>query len=76
MKITSFKKWRTEDGTEHVTMEMAVHWVCTCKLVEALTATNRTVAAAEDVLNDLSSHQKLVRDWLDACEAMNRASLR
>ncbi len=76
MKITSFKKWRTEDGTEHSTLEMAEHWVRSRELIDALVHDDRPESEVQNMLNTLSSHPRLVREWLDACDAMEKAAIR
>jgi hypothetical protein len=73
MKISKITKFRTEDGTEHSTREMAEQFILNAELLEILGA---SVLEPQDILNTLSSHRQKVRDWLNACDAMEKAALR
>lgn len=75
MKITKFTKWRTEDGIEHSTQEMAEQHILNEELLDRLVRDDRTRDQAQDLLNDLTNYRKELRRWLDACDAMERASL-
>lgn len=84
MQIKKITKWQTSDGTEHSSKAMADQFILTTELVSIL-ADQRPWArgddldpkhTAHDVLNTLSSYRTKVREWLDACDAMEKAALR
>lgn len=75
MKIVKFMKWRTEDGEEHTTPEMANQHILNLQMIEVM-ASHFSSDSAQDVLNLFSGHRKLVREWLNSCDAMEKAALR
>jgi hypothetical protein len=74
MKIEKITKWRTSDGVEHSTQEMAEQYLLNDELLGCLARNDRTWDQAQDLLNDLSNYRKELRAWLDACDAMEKAS--
>ncbi len=79
MTAEKITKWRTPDGVEHSTKEMADHWGLLQQMIEILeNRTDLSEESAYDVLNAIGTSQvdrQMVRDWLDACDAMEKASL-
>lgn len=73
--ITSKKVWETSDGATHTTHAMAVQHVCNAILVDLLVRDDRNAHEAQDLINNLSGYRKQLREWLDACDAMEKASL-
>ncbi len=73
--VTKFEKWRTSDGLEHSTEEMAHYHILNEELLDVLTRNDRhTRNEAQDILNDLSNYRKELGRWLDACDAMEKAA--
>lgn len=71
MEIKQVKAWQTSDGTYHSTRSMAEQFVKNADLVTLLDEIFVT-SNGQDILNFLSGHRSLVREWLDACDAMEK----
>lgn len=75
MKIDKITKYRTTDGVEHTTREMAEYHIVNRRLVEDLVQVMEiSPDGAQDILNVLSGRPKIVREWLDKADAMERSA--
>lgn len=73
MRIEKVQAWRTSDGTYHSGPKMAEQFVLNAELIGVIG--DLSGRDAQDVLNALSGNRKLMRQWLDACDAMEREGL-
>lgn len=73
MIVEKVQAWRTSDGTYHSGPMMAEQFVISVELRDVIG--DISDRDAQDVLNTLSTNRKLVRRWLDACDAMEREAL-
>jgi len=71
-------KWRTSDGAEHSSKEMADQHVLNAEICQNISERLylRGDVDPQDIVNWMTSNAKQIREFLDACEAMERASLR
>jgi hypothetical protein len=74
MQIKQVAMWRTDDGAVHTTKEMAEQHILNHELVTFVQGCGYP-DSAQEIVNSISGNRKLVHDWLDACNAMERASL-
>lgn len=76
MEIRKITKFETSDGTEHSTLQMAKQYVKNKEVCEALAEAVylRENADPQDIVNWITSHSAMIRDLLDACDAMEKAS--
>ena len=77
--IKKVVKWETSDGKIHSTQEMANQYVLNadaCERIKEVLLTGLDFPDAQDFVNWITSNSKIVMDLLDACDAMERASLR
>lgn len=74
MEIEKFTKWRTEDGVEHSSPEMAEQHIRNEALCKILSQADHM--HAQEILNTLSGYAKDVRAWLDANDAATKAVMR
>lgn len=74
LKIAKFSKWRTSDGVEHSTYQMAEHWILLAAIKEAMAASGISDDAITDAINFIESNRKIIRNLLDACDAMEKAA--
>lgn len=74
--ISKIEKWLTSDGVEHTTKEMAEQHVINDEFVASLIRDDRTRDQAQDLVNEISGRRDILRRWLYACDAMEKASLR
>lgn len=75
MRIEKVEAWRTSDGTFHSGPKMAEQYVLNAELLQYIGEVPSRYSDAQDILNTLSGNRKLVRQWLDACDAMEREAL-
>lgn len=76
MIIKKVEVWETSDGVKHTTHEMALQHLANEELLDLLVRDDRTRDQAQDLLNDIGNYRKGLRAWLDACDAMERASFK
>jgi hypothetical protein len=76
--ITKVTKWETSDGKIHSSKEMADQHVMNDEIVKSIDAAIYIEAGcdAQDFVNWMASNARMVREFLDACDAMEKASLR
>lgn len=74
--IRKVEAWETSDGVKHSTHEMALQHLANTELLDLLVRDDRTRDQAQDLLNDIGNYRKELRAWLDACDAMERASFK
>lgn len=72
MRIEKVQAWRTSDGVYHSGPKMAEQHVLNAELIEII---GKEPGDAQDILNIFSSNRKKLREWLDACDAMEREGL-
>lgn len=77
MNIEKIAKWRTDDGVEHTSPEMAEQHILNELMLDGLTAApGFTRGQAQDILDILSGDRRRARQWLDACDAMEKAAFK
>lgn len=75
MMVEKVQAWRTSDGVYHSGPKMAEQHVLNAELMDYIGEVPGRYTDAQDILNTLSGNRKLVRSWLDACDAMEREAL-
>lgn len=74
LTVTKLTAWRTSDGAQHATKELADRYVLTDRMIEVLVSYGvASAAAAQEVVKVYSEDRHLVRAWLDACDAVDGA---
>ena len=79
LSITKVTKWETSDGKIHSSQEMANQHLLNadaCERIKEVLLTGADFPDAQDFVNWITSNSKMVRELLDACDAMEKASLR
>jgi hypothetical protein len=73
-RIKRFTKFRTSDGREHDTKEMARQHLRNQELVELFEADSFSGREwdGQEIVNVITSNRALIRDFLDCCDAMER----
>lgn len=74
MNVETITKWRTDDGVEHSSPEMAEQHIRNEALCKILSGADHM--HAQEILNTLSGYAKDVRAWLDANDAAAEAVMR
>jgi hypothetical protein len=72
MEIKKITKFQTDDGAEHLTVEMACQHLLNEELV-SIFAYMDGGCDSQEIINCISSNAKKVREFLDACDAMEKA---
>lgn len=79
LTIKKVEVWETSDGVVHASKEMAEQHICNNIFRDDLKNFLSCILSntkAQDILNFLSGRPQQVREWLDANDAAEKASLR
>jgi hypothetical protein len=68
-------KWRTSDGAEHSSEEMAHAYILNADVCELFSHIGSD-PDPQDIVNTITSNRKKIREFLDSCDAMEKASLK
>lgn len=76
-EIKKITKWRTNDGVEHSSVEMARQHLINRETLRVFErSADESFWTAQEILNAISANAAKIRRYLDACEAMEKASMR
>lgn len=78
LTVRKVEVWETSDGVKHTSKAMADQYILNAEMVRELTTSaGYGDNEAQDIVNFLSGRRRgLVRDWLDACEKLEKESLK
>jgi hypothetical protein len=71
---SKIEKWRTSDGMEHTTREMAHQHIAFVDLSDLLSERMSLFDDPTAIVNFMWDHRVSVRAYLDACDAMEMAA--
>jgi hypothetical protein len=71
LTITKKEVWETSDGVTHTSREMAHAYILNADICELFDHLENS-AEPQDIVNTITSNAKAIREFLDACDAMER----